>query len=212
MSLPTEPFARLAIPVLLVVLVVAACAPTSGALGTPATPPPTGNPSVEVPTDDATPDLASPSASPAQSAGPSTSPDASASTSSSPDATTEPTADATAAPTTTPKPPNGSGDRTIVRAYFFLGSFTDNAGLAPVLREVPPTLAVATAAVEQLLRGPNDAEMGARPAMSTDIPARTKLLGLSIDGKTATVDLSKEFEAGGDRGSIIVQPTGQRVS
>ena len=188
-----KPFVILAIAALL----VGACAPATGALGTPATPPATEIPSVEVQTDDATPDLASPSSSPA----PTASPTASAGPSSAPSAT--PSDKPTAAPTKTPKPPNVSGDSTIVRAYFFLGSFTDNAGLAPVLRQLPPTEAVATAAVQQLLRGPNDDEMSARPAMYTDIPARTKLLGLSIHDRVATVNLSKEFESGGDRASII---------
>lgn len=203
MNHPPKPFTVLAIPALLVALLVAACSPTSGALGTPATPPPADNPSVVVPTDDATPDLSSPSASPAATASPSGSggPSASASPTASPAST--PTDAPTDEPTKTPKPPNVAGDSTIVRAYFFLGSFTENAGLAPVLREVPPTLAVATAAVQQLLRGPNDAELGARPAMYTDIPARTKLLGLSIHDRVATVNLSKEFEAGGDRASIV---------
>jgi spore germination protein GerM len=177
----------------LLAILAGACAPASGALGTPATPPATEIPSVDVPTDDATPDLTSPSpsAEPTASAEPSTSP------------SSERSDEPTAAPTKTPKPPNVSGDSTIVRAYFFLGSFTDNAGLAPVLRELPPTEAVATAAVQQLLRGPNDAETSARPAMYTEIPGRTKLLGLSIHDRVATVNLSKEFESGGDRASII---------
>jgi spore germination protein GerM len=179
-----------------VALLVGACAPASGPLGTPATPPATEIPSVDVPTDDATPDLASPFPSSAPTASPAASPDASGT----PGA---PSDEPTAAPTKTPKPTTASDDRTIVRAYFFLGSFTDNAGLAPVLRELPPTPAVATAAVQQLLRGPNDAETSARPAMYTDIPARTRLLGLSIHDHVATVNLSKEFESGGDRASIV---------
>ena len=99
-----------------------------------------------------------------------------------------------------PRRPTGT---TIVRAYFFLGSFTDNAGLAPVLREIPKTQAVATAAMKALLAGPNDAELGARPAMYTDIPDGTKLLGLTIKDGVATVDLSAEFESGGGRASIL---------
>jgi hypothetical protein len=85
---------------------------------------------------------------------------------------------------------------TLVRAYFVLGSFTDNAGLAPVLREIPATTGVAAAAMRQLLAGPNAAELGARPAMYTAIPAATRLLGLAIQGGVATVDLSSEFDTG----------------
>jgi hypothetical protein len=83
-----------------------------------------------------------------------------------------------------------------VRAYFVLGSFTGNAGLAPVLREIPATAGVATAAMRQLLAGPNAAELGARPAMYTAIPGATRLLGLAITNGTATVDLSSEFDTG----------------
>ena len=192
-----RPFVILALAAIL----VGACAPASGALGTPATPPSTEIPSVDVPTDDATPDLTSPS----PSAEPTTAPTASAGPAASPSSapSEEPSDEPTAAPTKSPKPPVSSGDTTIVRAYFFLGSFTDNAGLAPVLREVPATQAIATAAMRALLRGPNDAEMSARPAMYTNVPEGTRLLGLAIADRVATVDLSREFEAGGDRASIL---------
>ena len=53
--------------------------------------------------------------------------------------------DKTPTPDTTPtQAPAGT---TIVRAYFFLGSFVDNPGLVPVLREVPTTQAVGAAAM-----------------------------------------------------------------
>jgi germination protein M len=171
---------------------VAACSPTAGPLGSPAVPPATGEPSVEAPSDDATPDIPSPttpSASPAPTDPPSSSP-------SSPSAPTPRPA--------TPAPPTAApSGTTIVRAYFVLGSFTENEGLAPVLREVPKTQAVATAAVRALLEGPNAREMGARPAMYTAIPDGTRLLGLSIAGGVATVNLSREFETGGGSASIL---------
>jgi spore germination protein GerM len=91
-------------------------------------------------------------------------------------------------------PDASGGGTTTVRAYFFLGSFVDNAGLVPVLRSVPQTQAVGAAAMEALLVGPNDAELGARPAMYTNISDGTRFLGLSIDHGVATVNLSKEFD------------------
>ena len=104
------------------------------------------------PSDDATPDLSSPSPEPPRPPPahrrrrrPRPSPAA-------------PTAAPTAPPPT--KAPTGT---TIVRAYFFLGSFTGNAGLAPVLREIPKTQAVATAAMSALLAGPNATELGRQP-------------------------------------------------
>jgi len=161
------------------ILVAAACSPTSGPLGSPATPPATNEPSVEAPSADVTPGTGSPSATPAETP------------------VIPPTPTASTAPT-----PAASGT-TIVRAYFFLGSFTGNAGLVPVLREVPRTQAVATAALRELLAGPNDKEQGARPAMYTTVPDGTRLLGLTIDKGVATVNLSKEFESGGGSASIL---------
>lgn len=64
-------------------------------------------------------------------------------------------------------------------------------------RTVPYTKAVATAAMKALLAGPSDTEKKTWPAISTAIPADTELLGLSVEGGIARVDLSKEFESGG---------------
>jgi germination protein M len=99
-------------------------------------------------------------------------------------------------------PAPSSAGTTTVRAYFFLGSFVDNAGLAPVLRQIPKTQAVGAAAMAALLAGPNDRELGGRPAMYTTIPEGTRFLGLHIDAGVATVNLSREFESGGGSDSI----------
>jgi germination protein M len=175
---------------LLVTAMVGACAPSVGSLGTPVAPPATAEPSLEVPSGDATPDLSTPEAS--------TTPGPSAS--SSPGTSATPTAAATPRPTATPAP--SSAGTSVVRAYFVLGSFTDNEGLAPVLREVPQTKAVATAAMRELLAGPDEPELSARPAMYTAIPDGTTLLGISITSGVATVNLSQEFESGGGSASM----------
>ena len=113
----------------------------------------------------------------------------------------EPTPGFTAAPGASPA---ASADlTTTVRAYFFLGSFTADSGLVPVLRQVPKTSAVGGAAMRELLQGPNEAELAARPAMYTAVPDGTSFLGLTIDGGIATVDLSKEFESGGGSASVL---------
>ena len=44
-------------------------------------------------------------------------------------------------PTVQPPPTASPAATTLVRAYFMLGSFTGNAGLVPVLRQVPETKA-----------------------------------------------------------------------
>jgi hypothetical protein len=90
---------------------------------------------------------------------------------------------------------------TIIRAYFYLSEGTDS-GLVPILREVPATKAVATAAMAALLDGPSDTELG---VMSSAVPAGTRLLGLTIKEGVATVDLSGEFETGGGSASAMIR-------
>jgi hypothetical protein len=153
---------------LFVVLLVAACGTSTGDLGSVATPPPSSQSSIDVPSP-------------------------------------EPTPGATEGPGDTPgSTPNASpSGTTTIRAYFLLGSFQDNAGLVPVLRVIPKTKGVGAAAMDELLQGPNDDEMGARPAMYTTIPDGTQFLGLTIDGGVATVNLSKEFQSGGGSASVV---------
>jgi germination protein M len=171
----------------LAALLVAACASATGDLGSVATPPSTSQPSIELPSAEPTP--GSPSA-----------PIGSPAASPSPDGSGVPavTPDPGSTPTRQPQPATK-----IVRAYFFLGSFVDNPGLVGVLREIPATQAVGTAAMAALLDGPNDVEMGARPALYTTIPDGTRLLGLRIEGGIATVNLSREFETGGGSASVL---------
>ncbi len=169
-----RPSTTLLLTLVAALALAAGCSPTSGPLGTPSTPAPTGDASVAPPSGDATPGASgtqSPTPAPAESASP-----------------------ASAAPSATATPaPSGT---IIVRAYFVLGSTSGNSGLAPVLREIPATVGVARAAMLALISGPDAAELAARPAMSSDVPAGTKLLGLAVSGGVATVDLSGEFAAG----------------
>ena len=170
---------RVLLPLLTLVL-LAGCGSATGDLGSVATPAPSAQASLAPP---------DPEATPGGSQGPGMSPGATGD----PNATQGPGA------TSMPEPPG----KITVRAYFFLGSFTDNAGLVPVLREVPKTEAVGAAAMRVLLDGPNDPEMGARPAMYTAIPDGTRFLGLRIDSGIATVNLSREFESGGGSASVL---------
>jgi hypothetical protein len=161
----------LAATLVLALFSAVACGQLTGDLGGVATPLPTEQPSLDVPSSEPTPGGLP---SPTDSAGAGQSPR-------SPGASSSPA-------------PIGT---TTVRAYFFLGSFTDNAGLVPVLREIPKTQAVGAAAIRALLEGPNGAELGASPAMYTTIPDGTIFLGLQIEGGTATINLSREFEQDG---------------
>ena len=62
-------------------------------------------------------------------------------------------------------------------------------------RTEPSSPRVGAAAVTALLAGPSAAELAA--GVGTSIPEGTELLGLSIDGGVATVDLSGTFGSGG---------------
>jgi germination protein M len=100
--------------------------------------------------------------------------------------------------------PAAPGDTTIVRAYYYLDGEPGSAGLAALLREVPRTPAVGTAAMNALLAGPDANDPGEGP-LSTAIPEGSRLLGLTIEHGVATVDLSSEFESGGGSMSIFTR-------
>ena len=69
------------------------------------------------------------------------------------------------------------------------------------------TTARAAAAVTALLKGPTDIETTAPEdvRLTTAIPADTKLLGLTIAGDTATVDLTSTFGSGGGSLSMFLR-------
>ena len=77
-----------------------------------------------------------------------------------------------------------------LRVYFVEGE-----KIAVAATPAPGDPAVATAAINALLAGPHG--LAAQLGMTTQIPAGTRLLGVSIAGGTATVDLSGSFQSGG---------------
>jgi hypothetical protein len=175
-----RPSHRIVLPLLvgaLVAALLAACGGSTGDLGSVATQPPSEAPSLDVPSSEPTP---GPAVTPGTSAGAGESPAASP------------------GPSATPSP-----GTTTIRAYFFLGSFVDNSGLVPVLREIPKTEAVGAAAMQALIAGPSESELSARPAMYTTVPEGTRFLSLRIEAGIATVNLSREFEAGGGSASVL---------
>lgn len=62
-------------------------------------------------------------------------------------------------------------------------------------RTVAATARIATAAMQELLSGPDASDVAA--GLSTTVPSTTRLLGVNIANGTATVDLSSDFESGG---------------
>ena len=77
--------------------------------------------------------------------------------------------------------------------------------LAPVHREVAGTVETAAAALESLLAGPTADEAASVPALSTQIPEGTELLGVTITDGVATVDLSAEFAADDDSAAVAMR-------
>lgn len=74
-------------------------------------------------------------------------------------------------------------------------------GLVQVVRKHAVTPAPARAAIEDLLAGPTANERAA--GLSTAIPKGTKLLGISLHHKVATIDLTSEYAKGG--GALSMQ-------
>lgn len=95
-----------------------------------------------------------------------------------------------------PSPSATAAASTTLSLYFLRG---EKLGVAE--RRVPKTTKPATAATEALLAGPTAAERGA--GLASAVPHGTRLLGLSINGTTARVDLSARFASGG--GSLSMQ-------
>jgi hypothetical protein len=73
--------------------------------------------------------------------------------------------------------------------------FTYDEHLFVTRRTEPFTVAVGRASIEALLAGPSSQETGA--GVGSAVPDGTELLDLTIEGGTATADLSGEFESGG---------------
>ena len=110
-----------------------------------------------------------------------------------------PSVDPSAAPSPSvdpsqPAPSQTPAGTTNLKIYLFL-----NERLVAVHRSVPETVAVARAAITELIEGPGAAE----GALTSTVPGGTTLLGLNIADGLATIDLSKEFESGGGSASMF---------
>lgn len=81
-------------------------------------------------------------------------------------------------------------DTTTLSVYF-----TQGEQITAVPRAVPRVPRVGTAVLEQLLAGPTTDEQAT--GYGTEIPAATRLRGLTISGGVAVADFSGDFESGG---------------
>jgi hypothetical protein len=112
--------------------------------------------------------------------------------------------------TTTPDGQAGGDAQSgrLYRIWFTRGSLPSESAqgreyLYPAWREGPETVGVGAAAVRLLLDGPTAAEQQPGSDVSSQIPRGTRFLGLDIEGGTATVDLTSEFESGGGSASMF---------
>jgi len=99
--------------------------------------------------------------------------------------------------TTTGKEPTGNVPTLLSLEVWF----TRGDGLVAVRRTHQPTPRVATAAIDALLAGPTAAERAS--GVASAVPGGTRLLGITIRGGVATVDLTSEYQSGG--GSLSMQ-------
>jgi hypothetical protein len=107
-----------------------------------------------------------------------------------PSTSPRPTTSPKAKPTTSPHPSptqHPSGGKTFTYEVWF----EQNGKLFVTRRTSPFTVAVGRTALTAMLAGPSLAERAA--GVATAIPSGSRLLGLTITGGVATVDLSSEF-------------------
>ncbi len=97
---------------------------------------------------------------------------------------------------TATEPTTTAANTTTLRVYLIRDGKVGPAG-----RAVPPTQAVATAAMDELLKGPSSEEAGI--GLTTSIPAGTTLKGLSIADRVATVELSPQPSTDAARAQVV---------
>lgn len=107
----------------------------------------------------------------------------------------DPTQEETTTDVTSPDAPADGQEREVV-----IYLMRDDEKVHPLRRQVEGS-GVASGALKALLEGPTAAEKTA--GASSSIPAGTRLLGVSLNGGVATVDLSREFGSGGGSLSIM---------
>ena len=102
----------------------------------------------------------------------------------------------TSVPTTQPTTTEPPADQLFVELFYIKEGLEARSVIRAV--DIPE---VAANAIRALIEGPTPAEQDTE--LSTAIPADTLLLGLTIDDRLATIDLSREFEVGGGSFNIL---------
>lgn len=88
--------------------------------------------------------------------------------------------------------PTNSNDQTMTISVYFAKSEPTDIAIVPVERTISKTQAVATAAIQELLKGPTEAEKAA--GLTTAINSGTILNYVKIDNGVATVDFNDRFD------------------
>jgi len=101
---------------------------------------------------------------------------------------------------TVPSPSTGSATTDASETMTYQVWFTRDEGLYVVTRTENADPRIGTAALEALLDAPTPAEQAA--GISSEVPAGTQLLGLTVNDGIATVDLTSELESGGGSASM----------
>lgn len=83
---------------------------------------------------------------------------------------------------------------TKVITVYFVETIDGQEEIVEAVREIPSTVAVGKAAIEELLKGPSAEEKAL--GLSSLIPKGTKLLGIDIKDGVAEADFSKELQKG----------------
>ena len=110
-----------------------------------------------------------------------------------------------------PEPGNDTDEPDVskVRLYFIAPGGGNQGRAEPFLiaveRELPSTPQIAHAALRALIEGPSDTEQTLIDDVSSAVPDQTRLLGVTIDDRVATVDLTREFESGGGSFSMFAR-------
>jgi hypothetical protein len=98
---------------------------------------------------------------------------------------------------------------TSVRLYFLAPGGGTSARADPFLisveRELEATPQIAHATLRALIEGPTSDDEALITGVSSAVPSETLLLGVTINDRVATVDLSREFESGGGSLSMFAR-------
>jgi len=111
--------------------------------------------------------------------------------------TSVPSTPTTQPPVTTTSPPvTEPADQAFVNLYFVSDDLT-----ATTVQRAVDLPDVASNAIRALIAGPSASE--AASGLSSAVPGNTLFLGLNIDNGLATINMSREFEAGGGTTNIL---------